>query len=94
MSLLLHKEGVRDGHTSNVFVFEKTNTMNCAADGQRDFSILLSSLVEYLYQNETISYAGNSISVVIFLQGGNLCFNHFIFRPCFAFLSSYDHKLS
>jgi len=49
--------------------------MNLTADVQTDFSILLSCIVEYLYENETISSAGNSISVIIFLQGRNFCFH-------------------
>lgn len=91
MSLLLNE--VHNGHILNISVFKKTNTMNCTADVQRDFSILLPCIVEYLYKNETISYAGNSIYATIFLQGRIFCFHHFIFRPCFAFLSSCYHKL-
>lgn len=93
MCLLLNEEEVHNRHILNVIVFKKTNTMNCTYDVQRDFSVFLSYIVQYLYENETIFYAENIISVIIFLQSGNFCFYHFIFRPCFPFLSSSDHKL-
>lgn len=54
-------------------------------------SDLFHTLCSTYVKMRPFSYAGNSITFIIFLQGGFFLF-HFIFTP--AFWDSYNHKLS
>lgn len=85
MSLLLNEEEVHNGHILNAIVFLKTSTMNCIANAQRDFSIPYHTFWSMYMRIRPLLRREIAFPVIIFLQGGNFWFYHFIFRPCFAF---------